>query len=423
MTDTYAPAVGPDDVDHAAAAPSDQPPPVVTPVTFTVERDPFKRALALLAQTVDSGSSLPVLGMVRMDVDGTRYTIAGTNMVTAAQIDGVCESDGATSLLLPHAQLEKLVKGFSSDTITFAYAPGAVLVGIEAGAYQGELNTLNPADFPTIVSEFDTNPVTLPAAWVGAIQKGVAFSAHDTQHNLKCVRVTLAADKGVEAVALDGYQLALMQRAVQHAGDPVQLKILAECFKLLSSAVQLGFFGPTVEIGQNEAHNVVVFQGLGAVLTARLSDTLFPDVWRFIPAQDARSQSWGFSLPIEELVKAVRLGKVMVDKDGIVRLTIVDNGMLGTVLRVATKDLNGRGRSTVDIPLDAVDGPSITADTKIALSIKKLEAALAACPADVARFEFMSQNSPLCLYVDTDGDDGAAEEWLGLIMPQRLNAW
>ena len=282
--------------------------------------------------------ALPVLGGVRLSIEGDRLLVTGTDLDLTITVDTVVTGSADGVAVAPGRLVTDIVR---------ALEPGAV--GIEAGDDELRISSgrshfavrTHPADdFPRLPAP-SGDPVALPAAGlVDALRQVTrAASSEDSRPILTGVLIT-ADEDGLRLVATDSYRLAVRDLPGVGLGELgkkvlVPSRALNELMRLLGSAsgdvtLRLGAHDATFEVG-------------GVTLTTRLIEGEFPNYKTLIPSGYPNR----LIVAREALLDAIRRVKLLArDATTPVRIALRQNGIELTVITTdwgtATEDLDAK---------------------------------------------------------------------------------
>jgi DNA polymerase III subunit beta len=253
---------------------------------FSCERDVLLEALSVAGRAVTGrGGSLPALSGVRLEVEGNRLYVAGSDLDLTIRVETGVNGSEEGVCVIPARTVTEIAR---------ALEPGAVTVEsdddearLSSGRYQSSLRALPAADFPRVPALAERRSggaegtVSLDVADVGEALRQVvrAASSDDARPILTGVLMT-AEEGGLRLVATDSYRLAIRDlpgRNILGEGQHILVpsKALAELQRLLPSVseVHLAF-------GEHDA----TFDLAKVRLTTRLIEGEFPNYRQLIPS-------------------------------------------------------------------------------------------------------------------------------------------
>jgi len=281
-------------------------------VRFRAERDRLTDALTATSRVIARGGGVPALSGVRMEVQGDRLTLVGTDLDltvhatldAAGHLDGVC--------VVPARLATDIVRALEPGAVTFALDEGEVV--INAGRSRFTLRPL-PAEEFLRTSDPRVDAVTVEAAGLAAGLSQVVLAASRDEGRPVLTGVLMASEgTGLRLVATDSYRLALRDlpgTAVLAAGQKVLVpaRALGELTRILSGATEV-----SVRLGNDEAG----FEVGDTRLTTRLIEGDFPNYQQLIPSSCPNR----LVVARAALLDAVRRVKLLAREATPVRLTL-----------------------------------------------------------------------------------------------------
>jgi DNA polymerase-3 subunit beta len=364
-------------------------------VKFRCERDVLVDALGAAGRAVSSrGGSLPVLSGVRVELEGDRLRLTGSDLelTISVAVDVRGEEDG---LAVVPARL-------ATDVVR-SLEPGAVTVSAEsdelhisAGRYQSAIRVLPADEFPRL-PDAPPDAVTLATGDLASALRQVvpAASADDARPIL--TGVLLAAEEGgLRLVATDSYRLAVRDlpgTSVLSEGQSVLVpsKALAELSRALGSAGEV-----VLRLAERNAS----FEVGSTRITTQLIEGDFPNYRGLIPSSYPNRLTVGR----EPLLDAVRRVKLMAREATPVRLTMRPEGL---ELVAITQDV-GQAHEELDAKFE---GTELT----VAFNPEYLLDGIEVTPGDEVVVETLDALKPAVIR-STEGSD-----FLYLLMPVRVS--
>lgn len=363
---------------------------------FRCEREALAEALATAsrAATTSRTGALPVLTGLRLEVQGDRLTVTGTDLELTIQlsIEVGGEVDGGT--VLPARLVSDIVRSLGTGKVELTAEPDSVV--ISNGRSRFTVRPLSLDDYPKLASIVNT-AVTLPAAAFGDALRQVvrAASTDDNRPMLTGVLMTAEGD-GLRMVATDSYRLALCDLAGQQvlSADQKVLvpgRALNELQRLLGSGSEV-----TMRLGEREA----TFEVGTTKLTTRLIDQEFPPNYRQLIPPSHPNQ---LTVEREALLEAIRRVKILAKDSTPVRLQLG-----GEVLRLTaiTQDV---GDATEEL-----DAEFVGSEMTIAFNPDYFAAGVEACQGEHVVLSTTDPHRPAI--VRGKGHD----DYLYLLMPVRV---
>ena len=361
------------------------------------ERDNLVEALTTAGRAVSTrGGALPVLSGVRLEVQGERLLLAGSDLDLTIQVETKI-SQGEDGVCVVPARL--------AADIVRALEPGAVTVEadddetrIVSGRSQFAVRMLPADEFPRLPAPVGGHEVTLAAADLADALRQVVRGASGDDARPVLTGVLMAAEEtGLRLVATDSYRLAVRDlpgTTVLGEGQKVLVpsRALAELQRLLGDAEQL-----TLRLGEHDAS----FDVGDVRLTTRLIEGEFPNYRQLIPSSYPNRLIVGKTA----LLDAVRRVKLLVrDQTTPVRIALRPDGIQLTVVSQEV------GQATED-----VDAKYEGAEITVAFNPTYLIDGVEAINGDEILLETLDALKPATIR-STEGND-----YLYLLMPVRVS--
>jgi DNA polymerase-3 subunit beta len=293
---------------------------------FRCERDVLVEALSTAGRAAAGrGGSMPVLGGVRLSVEGDSLSVTGTDLDLTISMETTVAGSTDGIVVAPGRLVTDIVR---------ALEPGAVSLEaddeelrIAAGRSHFTVRTHHAADFPRLPAP-SGETVTLAAAGLADALRQVTRAASSEESRPILTGVLMAAeDGGLRMVATDSYRLAvrdLVGVGVLAEGQKVLVpsRALNELLRLLGS-----YSGSDVSLRLG-AHDATFTVG-PVSLTTRLIEGEFPNYKALIPANYPNR----LTVARESLLDAVRRVKLLArDATTPVRIALRATGIELTVI-------------------------------------------------------------------------------------------
>jgi DNA polymerase III subunit beta len=363
-------------------------------VKFRCEREILAEALATAGRGATSRTgTLPVLSGVRLDVDGDKLTVTGTDLELTIRLVIAVGGERDGSAVVPARLIADIVKALPAGAVDVTL--GDDDMSISAGRTQFSVRPLSLADYPAQV-EPDAEPVVLASAQVAdALRQVVRAASNDDARAVLTGVLWASEDTGVKMVATDSYRLAvrdLPQTTMLDEGQKVLVpsRALNELQRVLAGTDEL-----TVRLGAREA----VFEAGTTRLTTRLIEGEYPNYRNLLPPSYPNVLTVGR----DALLEALRRVKILAQDATPVRLTL---GADTLQLTAITQDV---GNATEEI--DAVyEGVEMT----VAFNPEYLAAGVEAVEGDEVTLSTLDPMKPAVLR------GVGHDEYLYLLMPVRV---
>ena len=361
---------------------------------FRCERDVLAEAVGAAGRAATNRTgTLPVLAGVRMEVEGDRLTVTGTDLELTIRltVDVGGERDGAA--VVPARLVGDIVKALPAGAVSVELSDEEM--SISAGRSQFSVRPLSLEDYPS-QSEPAAEAVTLSAAVVADALRQVVRAASTDDARAVLTGVLLAAeDDGLRMVATDSYRLAvrdLPENTVLASGQKVLIpgRALSELQRVMGDAEEL-----VVRLGDREA----TFEAGGTRLSTRLIEGEFPNYRNLLPSSYPNLLTVGKAAMLE----AIRRVKILAQDSTPVRLTL---GGETVQLTAITQDV-GNAVEEIDA---SYDGTEMT----VAFNPDYLSAGIDAIDSDDVTLATMDPMKPAVLR------GVGRDDYLYLLMPVRV---
>jgi len=363
-------------------------------VKFRCERDVLAEAVGAAGRAATNRTgTLPVLAGVRMEVEGDRLTVTGTDLELTIRltVDVGGERDGAA--VVPARLVADIVKALPAGAVSVELADDEM--SISAGRSQFSVRPLSLEDYPS-QSEPSADAVTLSAAAVADALRQVVRAASTDDARAVLTGVLLAAeDDGLRMVATDSYRLAvrdLPENSVLASGQKVLIpgRALSELQRVMGDAEEL-----VVRLGDREA----TFEADGTRLSTRLIEGEFPNYRNLLPSSYPNLLTVGKAAMLE----AIRRVKILAQDSTPVRVTLGGDTVQLTAI---TQDV-GNAVEEIDA---SYDGTEMT----VAFNPDYLSAGIDAIDSDDVTLATMDPMKPAVLR------GVGRDDYLYLLMPVRV---
>jgi DNA polymerase-3 subunit beta len=370
-------------------------------VKFRCERDKLVEALGAAQRAVTNrGSSLQVLSGVRLELEGDRLRVTGSDLdlTISATIEVAAGDDGVG--VLPAKLVTDIVR---------ALGPGAVEVEVDddearivAGRSQFAVRTIPAHEFPQLPEPADQSVELDAQAFADALRQVISAASVDEARPILTGVLMAAEGDGLRLVATDSYRLAVRDLPGTSVLEPDQSVLvpshaLKELTRLLGDASTI-----TLRLGERDASFELDGIGdLGAVrLMTRLIEGEFPNYRGLIP----KNQPNRLTVEREGLLEALRRVRLLAREATPVRLVMRPDSL---ELLAVTQDV-GQAHEELDAKYE---GTELT----VAFNPEYLIAGIEVTPGDEITLETIDALKPALVH--SLGDT----EFLYLLMPVRVS--
>lgn len=230
-------------------------------------------ALKCLRAVVERRSTIPILGAVKFQ--GGKVT--GTNLDIDAEvaIPTIGQQDGEA--VIDYSGITTLAGLIDADEhVSLDEAEGLATVAFNGSQYK--LASYPTNDFPSMAAPEGEAWLTGNAGLVAAMkQVKFAVSTEETRYYLNGVCIIREPDAGVVVAATDGHRLAMAP--IEAAPDVALGKIFPSRLVNYITARKGEPKAVTIDVAKPKAK--IEYDGL--VLTAKLIDGTYPDIFRVVP--------------------------------------------------------------------------------------------------------------------------------------------
>lgn len=346
---------------------------------FACERDNLAETLATAGRAVSSRASLPVLNGVRLELNGDRLLVKGSDLDltigASAQVAGA--RDGIA--VLTAKLVTEIVRSLPEGRVEVDVTDDRATISHQSRRSEFHMPTLPATEYPK-VGEPSGEPVPVAAeAFAAAVRQVVPAASSDPNRPILGGVQIEAEDDGVKLVATDSYRLAVRDlpgASILGAGQSVLVprNALQELLRMLGDGDEL-----TLRLGEREAS----FEIDGSYLVTRLIEGQFPNYRNLIPNDHPNRLTVGR----EALVEAVKRVKVVArDPSTPVRL----NMSVGSLSLTAHTQDYGDAFEQVDAIYDG-------ADLEVAFNPDYLVTGAEAAAGDEIMLETIDGNKPALL--------------------------
>jgi DNA polymerase-3 subunit beta len=246
---------------------------------ITCEREKLLHAFQTAASVAPTRSPKPILQNLKLEVDGERGILMGTDLEVGIRIDvpGILV-ETAGMVVLPISRFLSILRESSDEKLAVESDGRKIIVRGQRSQFQ--LPSENPADFPAITGFDEKSYHELSARFFREIVRRTVFATDNesSRYALGGVLLELAADR-ITAVATDGRRLAKQEGAAKSVGGHQSGEhatiVPSRAMQLLDRA--LSDSEETLQLAARE--NDVIVRSGPLCLYSRLVEGRFPK-WR-----------------------------------------------------------------------------------------------------------------------------------------------
>ena len=363
-----------------------------------LNRSEFLAELIPMQGIVERKTTIPVLSHLLLTTRKDRLHLAATDLDVS--LTSWCEADLAAEggIAVQAKKFMEIIRSLVGDEVHLVQEEPRVL-SIRAGRSRFKIHGLSPDDFPSLpVLPADAAQQTeIPFEDFRRMVAKVLFavSAEESRFQLNGALLKLKGG-ALEMVATDGHRLALVEDALDGAGEQDSVLVPRKALQELQRLEGDG----TLSYRRGEHH--LSFRLGRRELICRILEGTFPDYERVI-AKDNDKKIRFARKPLAEAVKRVAL--LTGDRARAVRLQFTPEQM---VISAANPDL---GEAVEEIACD-YDGPEF----RLGINPDYLSQFLEAVETEKVRLELKDENTQ-CVGYPEEGPDA---RYLCVIMPMRI---
>jgi DNA polymerase-3 subunit beta len=257
---------------------------------FTASRNDLVRELTLALGSVETKTTIPVLGTVLIEADGEQARLTSTDLTLGIRLSLPAKVKTPGAVAIPAKRLFEYIK-LLPDADVKVETEANDWTKIACGRSKTRIAGVGAENFPALPSPGEPSASLPVSVLAGLIQSTVfAISTEESRFTLSGALLVLEPERAT-MVATDGHRLALMRadvatEAMQTIKTLVPIAGLNELLKLSKIKKDA-----TVQISADENH--LYFSVDGRVLTVRKLAGNFPDFERVLPKEHPHSVTLG----------------------------------------------------------------------------------------------------------------------------------
>jgi len=319
---------------------------------LVIERAALQSGLSLIQGIVERRNTVPILGHVLLEPDGTSVRLAATDLEVGIRTEVPCRVDKKGSFTLNARKLFEIVRETESGEVSFKSLDND-WVELKCGRAKFKMMGLDPRSFPAMPAQAQAKPqgdaahkpvkgdLRIPTRVLAAmIDKTIfAVSPDEARHNLGGVLVEAPENGLARMVATDGHRLSMIEREApgfeMQGNAIIPRKGLAELRKLLDQdgdeQVQLMLDGQLAWLKRGATE-----------VSMRLVEGEFPDYRGVIPKQS----KYAVAVGRDALLNAIKRAAIFSNE----RYHGVKLGLSsGTLTVSSTSPEMGEASETIDV--------------------------------------------------------------------------
>ncbi len=331
---------------------------------FRCEREQLSEALATAGRAATGRTgTLPVLSGLRLELQGDRLTITGTDLDLTIQLELTVAGDTDGGVVLPARLASDIVRSLPAGAVELSV--GDDDVKIAAGRSQFSVRPLSFDDYPRVAAPA-SSAVTLDATAFGEALRQVVRAASTDEARPILTGVLLTAENdGLRLVATDSYRLAVRDLpGVSVLGNDQKVLVPGRALNELQRLLGVGG-EVTLRLGERDA----TFEVGTTRLTTRLIEGEFPNYRQLIPSSHPNA----LTVERDALLEAIRRMKILAKDATPVRLAISADALRLTAITQdvgnATEELDA---TTTGTELTVAFNPDYLASGVEALSSEQI---------------------------------------------------
>ena len=362
---------------------------------FRCERDVLSDALGAAGRAVSTrGGSLPVLAGIRLELDGDRLTLTGSDLdlTIAVRVEVSGSADGV--VVVPSKLASEILRALEPGRVEFE--TDDTEARITAGRSQFALRMIPAEEFPQLADPAADGVTLSTEAFSDALHQVVPAASSDDARPILTGVLLASENDGLRLVATDSYRLAIRDLpgvSVLDDGQQVLVpsRALAELAKLLGDSEEI-----TLRLGERDAS----FEVGNVRLMTRLIEGEFPNYRSLIPSSHPNR----LTVDRDTILDAVRRVRIMAREATPIRLVQKPDSL---ELIAVSQEL-GQAHEEVDAKYE---GTELT----VAFNPEFLIAGVEATPGSEIILESVDALKP-ALVRSTE-----VEDFLYLLMPVRVS--
>ncbi len=247
-------------------------------MNLTVTRQNLQTALAAVAASIPSKTTLPVLSNVLLEADGEHLSISGTDLDVSIRIRVPAEIASGGAITAPGRMLQEIARELPDEPVGLAIK-GRTLE-INCGYSHFTLHALASEEFPNFPDVGFDDAWTVAATSLRTLIQRSAFavSTEDSRPILKGVYWELGEDR-MTMVSTNGHRLARMSTDPSSAGGQTTSVIVPPAALIQVEKI----FDGDDEIAVARAGNYLGFRSPTREIYTRLIDGKYPNYEQVIP--------------------------------------------------------------------------------------------------------------------------------------------
>lgn len=246
---------------------------------FSVSQKEFNQAITIVLRGVASQATLPVLGGIYIQAQGSTLTLQTCDLKVSIRhkLEAAVEEEGQT--VVPGLFLSKLVKNLPDAPITMETTPTQAILTCLKSTY--ELSTLDASDFPEFPDITPSQSIELPSDLLNDMVERVYRVTKEDISNPILGGITLVAQENkLTMYATDSHRLVIIDTNTETASIDSEFTAIipAVCFHEL---LNLPTITPRLQIGLTD--NQVIFSFENTTYVSLKIEGMFPNYKNLFP--------------------------------------------------------------------------------------------------------------------------------------------
>lgn len=240
-------------------------------------------ALKVAVRAIDSRPTLPILGNVLLEAEGSGLRVTGTNLETTVSTLIGAKVEKAGAITLPAKTLLELVDNLSPERVDLTLNDKTQTVNIRCGTSNNNVKGMSATEYPKLKLSADYKRVALNAKSFKSMIAQTVFAASrfDIRPILTGVYFEFRGDCLTMAAA-DGYQLAVRRTKIDdNFQTPCEMVVPAKALAEVGRIVTDDSDELIMEL--DEHGDYVVFRDSRTTVSSQLLEGRFPDFSVIIP--------------------------------------------------------------------------------------------------------------------------------------------
>jgi len=378
-------------------------------VRFEVNRDVFSEAVSFAVKLLPQRTTLPILGGVLIEADGSSVTLSAFDYESSARTTIAAEVGAGGRTLVSGRLLAEIASRLPVAPVEFSVDEGRVTIRCGAGRFT--LLPMPVEEYPALPQIGAAGGVVPGDVFSDAIaQVVVAASRDDVTPVITGVQLEVS-ENSLSLVATDRYRVAIRDIPWDAAGSGLTEATALVPARVLSEIGKTFAHAPTVRVSIAEGgdRELIAFSADDKAVTSLLIKGNYPPVKRLFP-QTVDDHA---VLSTSDLVDAVRRVSLVLEREAALRFSFTPDGL---VLEAAGSE-QAQASETIDAVLTGEE-------TVVSLKPQFLIDALGAVHSEFVRLGFTRTDNPnkpgpVLITAQTSGDTGPSS-FRYLLQPNLL---